>query len=86
MSEREVEMNCWIEVIKGEYREMPGLQLTKAQARRLWGLEPTVCDAVFATLEANHFLRVTARGGYVLADSNPPVSSRIAVHGGTRRV
>src|SRR5262245_25358211 len=26
--------------VQGEYLEMPGLRLTEAQARRLWGLDP----------------------------------------------
>jgi hypothetical protein len=69
MTERDAEMNDWITMIIGEYREMPGLQLTKAQVRRLWGLQPPVCDALLDTLEKNQFLQLTARGCYVLGDS-----------------
>ncbi len=68
MTEHQAELNMWISVIKGEYREMPGLHLTKPQVRRLWGLGESDCDLVLDTLQAADFLRVTARGSYVLAD------------------
>jgi len=29
--------------VQGEFLEMPGLRLTGAQARRLWGLDADVC-------------------------------------------
>lgn len=57
----------WLRVIKAEYLEMPGLQLTKAQIRRLWGLDPPVCDALVDSLLAEHFLRKTPGQTYVLA-------------------
>ena len=56
--------------VRGEYLEMPGLQLTRAQVRRLWGLEDEICDAVLEQLEAMHFLRCTERDLYVLDGSN----------------
>jgi hypothetical protein len=42
--------------VRGEYLEMPGLRLTPAQAARLWGLEPAVCDAILMSLCDNGFL------------------------------
>jgi hypothetical protein len=45
---------------------MPGLQLTRSQFRRLWGLEDQTCDTVLEQLLAAHFLRQTAQGQYVL--------------------
>ncbi|HKT78651.1 MAG TPA: hypothetical protein VJP86_00430 [Vicinamibacterales bacterium] len=57
-------------VIKGEFKEMPGLQLTKAQAQRLWGLEAEICEALLGELEESHFLRVTELGRYRLAESD----------------
>ena len=36
--------------IQGEYRERPGLQLTEAQACRLWDFEGNTCSLVPATL------------------------------------
>jgi hypothetical protein len=53
--------------IEGEYHEMPGLKLTEAQARRLWGLDPTTCRVVLAALTQKRFLRRTANGMYVRA-------------------
>jgi hypothetical protein len=52
--------------IRAEYRESPGLNLTKAQMRKLWGLDSTLCDALVDALVAARVLRPTRRGGYVL--------------------
>ena len=60
----------WVHLVQAEYLEMPGLQLTRAQVRRLWGLEDEICDAVLEQLEAMHFLRCTERDLYVLDGSN----------------
>ena len=38
------------ERVHGEYREMPGLRLTVAQAARLFNLEPARCEQVLQTL------------------------------------
>jgi hypothetical protein len=40
----------------GEYREMPGLQLTEAQAARLWSLDAALCSRVLAALVDERFL------------------------------
>jgi hypothetical protein len=56
----------WVHLVQAEYLEMPGLQLTKAQVRRLWGLEDNTCDAVLEELQAIHFLRRTEGDLYVL--------------------
>jgi Fic family protein len=53
--------------IEAEFREMPGLVLTAAQAQRLWGLEATACDAVLAHLTARGVLARTKAGAYMLA-------------------
>jgi hypothetical protein len=42
--------------VRGEYLEMPGLRLTTAQAARLWGMDPLVCDAILTSLCDNGFL------------------------------
>lgn len=42
--------------IRGEYREMPGLRLTVAQACRLWQIDAAVCEAVLHTLIEERFL------------------------------
>ena len=51
--------------VQGEYREMPGLRLTIAQAQRLWGLDHTVCDALLGTLVETKFLFRTRDGAFV---------------------
>ena len=69
MTEHKTELDYWIAVMKAEYREMPGLQLTKPQAQRLWGLDASMCDGLLETLRAAGFLRVTPRGYYALDET-----------------
>ena len=57
----------WLRLIQAEYLEMPGLHLTKPQVRRLWNLEPQVCDVLLNSLVADHFLEKTRRDTYALA-------------------
>ena len=42
--------------IRGEYREMPGLRLTFAQACRLWQVDAATCSVVLQTLIDEGFL------------------------------
>jgi hypothetical protein len=51
--------------IRGEYREMPGLCLTVAQAARLWQLDVEVCQHVLEGLVADNFLGRTKTGLFV---------------------
>lgn len=60
-------MTDWIQLIRAEYHEMPGLHLTRRQIQRLWNLEAAMCDAVLEALEGARFLRRTHTGGYVKA-------------------
>ena len=55
--------------IREEFREMPGLRLTPAQATRLWGLEDDTCRAVIERLVATAFLRWTESGSVTRAGS-----------------
>ncbi len=57
--------------VRGEYREMPGLLLTEAQAARLFGLESDVCRHVLATLVAEGFLVRTRDGRYARQGACP---------------
>lgn len=41
---------------RAEFLEMPGLQLTAAQAARLWNLDVEFCDAVLTALVEARFL------------------------------
>ena len=53
--------------VQGEYRDMPGLKLTEAQAQRLLGIDCDTCTLVLSTLIERRFLRRTANGLYVRA-------------------
>ena len=57
----------WLQLIRAEYHEIPGLHLTKPQVQRLWNLDTTMCDAILEALETNKFLRRTGTGAYVKA-------------------
>jgi hypothetical protein len=57
--------------IRGEFLEMPGLQLTSAQAARLWSLDPVTSDRILSELVSNGFLLKGRRGGYLLASVTP---------------
>jgi hypothetical protein len=61
--------------VRGEYREMPGLSLTVAQAQRLWGLEDATCRTLFERLVASSFLRRTRTGRFVRSDPSSPVTA-----------
>ena len=54
--------------IAAEYREMPGLSLTAAQAARLWGLDRAHCGAVLQALVAAGRLRHTPEGRFCAAE------------------
>jgi len=56
----------FIEIVQSEYREMPGLQLTKAQMQRFLGIDVMTCDVVIDKLERQRFLRRTRKNLYVL--------------------
>ena len=53
---------------RAEFREMPGLRLTAAQARRLWSLDVGVCAVVLAELMALRVIRRTHGDAYIRND------------------
>ncbi len=59
--------------IQAEYREMPGLKLTPAQAQRLWNLTRGSCEAALSYLVDHRFLHRTADGAFIRLDSGSPV-------------
>ena len=67
MTAEQSTIHDWLRLIQAEYLEMPGLQLTKPQARRLWSLEPQMCDVVLDALVASEFLKKNRHDAYVLA-------------------
>lgn len=61
--------------IRGEYREMPGLRLTFAQACRLWQMDGATCETLLEQLVREAFLYKTDNGAYV---AQSPTSGRQA--------
>ena len=59
-----------LEIVRGEFLEMPGLRLTKKQAQRLWAIDADTCEALLSALETSQFLRHTRDGEYLLARPN----------------
>jgi hypothetical protein len=53
--------------IRSEFREMPGLRVTLAQAARLWHLDPHVGESLLDALVVDGVLRRNADGAYVVA-------------------
>ena len=51
--------------VRREFDEMPGLALTADQARRLWALEPRVCDVALSQLVRSGYLCQMGTGKYV---------------------
>jgi hypothetical protein len=56
--------------IRGEFLEMPGLRLTPEQARRLWRLDETACDAILGALVDARFLAKTRDGAFIRQDGS----------------
>jgi hypothetical protein len=54
----------WTRIIRGEFLEIPGLHLTRAQIQRLWDLECDACTDVLEALLHERFLQLTADGRY----------------------
>ena len=57
--------------IQGEYREMPGLRLTVAEACRLWQLDASTCTAIVEALVVQGFLMRTRDGAFVALPATP---------------
>lgn len=57
--------SCLIERVLGEYREMPGLELTIEQARRLFGWDAVTCQAIADVLVERRVLRWSRKGRLV---------------------
>ena len=53
--------------IEREYREMPGLNLTVAQAKRLWGMDYATCERVLTLLVTRRVLKRSTAGTYLRA-------------------
>ena len=60
----------WARLVRAEYLEVPGLDLTREQVRRLWGLDQQTCDTLLAALVESRFLRRTRDNRYLRADGS----------------
>ena len=69
--------------VQGEFLEMPGLRLTEPQARRLWGLDHDVCEALLQTLvDANFLFR--SDGAFMRVEQPTPL--RAALRARTEKI
>lgn len=59
----------WLQLMRAEYNEIPGLHLTKKQVQRLWGLDDVMCDTLLDALMDVSFLTRTGDGAYVRSDN-----------------
>jgi hypothetical protein len=66
------------ERVRGEFREMPGLTLTLAQAGRLWSLDEKMCNEVLTQLVEAGFLCRRTDGAFCRATGLTTRSSRMA--------
>ena len=53
--------------VREQYRDTPGLTLTKPQATRLFGVAPSVCAAMLSALVRESFLSRRGEGLFVRA-------------------
>ena len=51
----------WLQLIRAEYLEIPGLRLTGGSVQHLWNLDPVTCDALLAALLGARFLKRNAK-------------------------
>ena len=51
--------------IRMEFLEMPGMRLTRSQARRLWNLNQIACDQVLDALVEDGFLKQASDGAFL---------------------
>ena len=71
MQTEQVRANDLLRVIRAEYLEMPGLQLTIRQAQRLWGLDRDYCSKLLNTLVDANFLSQRRDGTFIRVDGGP---------------
>ena len=67
----ETSVREWVQRIRAEYLEMPGLSLTKSQMLRLWRMDASLCDAVVDALVESGFLRLRADLTYRRVQERP---------------
>ena len=65
--------------ICSEFAEMPGLRLTRRQARRLWGLDEETCIRILDWLVEAKFLRLTGLDTYGRLTEGPVAFPRLRI-------
>jgi hypothetical protein len=61
--------------IRMEFVEMPGMRLTRPQARRLWNLDQAACDGLLDALVEEGFLKQTADGALLRQHHGRPTAA-----------
>ena len=51
-------------LIRAEFLEIPGLQLTRHQVEHLWGIDSELADVILRSLVEANFLTKTPAGSY----------------------
>jgi hypothetical protein len=67
-----------VQIVRAEFLEIPGLQLTRPQVQRLWGLDDTQCTLVLTGLVETRFLKQKSDGRYIRVDHGLTASNRRA--------
>jgi hypothetical protein len=67
--------------VQGEFLELPGLRLTEAQARRLWGLDEASCEALLGALVDEKFLFRTRDGAFMRIEHAAPIKASLTKRG-----
>ena len=75
-TERWDPLNDYIDQIRSEYREMPGLRLTFEQILRMWQLDRRTGQVLLKHLLDARFLEATSDGQYVRCNFREPVAQR----------
>lgn len=57
--------------VRSEFREVPGLRITSAQAQRLWGLDRVTCEAVVTHLTETRILGKAPDGRLFALQAEP---------------
>ena len=64
---REDTKTDWLQLVRAEYHEIPGLHLTKPQVQRLWNLDATTCETAGGARDGQ--ISPTHTAAYVKADA-----------------
>lgn len=65
--------------VRAEFAEMPCLRLTGAQAQRLFGLRPDICDRVLAALVTDQIIYRDSDDQYRAHDDLPALGPKARV-------